>query len=390
MYDVAIVGGGPAGLTAAIYTKRANKNVVVFEAVTCGGQILNTSKIENYPAAPHITGVDFGQTLTKQVEDLGADIKYEKVVHISGTYGDFAIKTEDNEYNARVIILACGTTNRQLEIDREDEFTGKGVSYCATCDGGFYKDKDVAVVGGGNTALHEALYLSDICKTVYLIHRREEFRGSEDLVKKVKKKDNIKLVLNSNVVKLNGEKKLNGIETDRNEKYDVDALFVAIGRIPAVAGIVDGLSVDESGFAVADDSCTTNIPGIYIAGDARTKEVRQLVTATSDGAIAASRALDQLKNPTPRDERYGEWLKLYEVAGIGLKENGLSAASIQEKMNMTYQNAVKYIDALEKINVAKIDLKNQFGHGMNITSLDDFPNPDKFDRKEGDDFLEKL
>ena len=390
MYDIAIIGGGPAGLTAAIYTKRANKNVVVFEAVTCGGQILNTSKIENYPAAPHITGVDFGQTLTKQVEELGADIKYEKVVHISGAYGDFTINTEDHEYHAKVVILACGTTNRQIGIDREEELTGKGVSYCATCDGGFYKDKDVAVIGGGNTALHEALYLSDICKTVYLIHRREEFRAGEDLVRKVKKKDNIKLVLNSNVVKLNGEKKLNGIETDRGEKYDVDGLFVAIGRVPALSGIVDGLSLDNDGFAIADDSCSTNIPGIYVAGDVRTKEIRQLVTATSDGAIAASKALDQLKNPTPRDERYGEWLKLYEVAGIGLKENGLSASSIQEKLGIDYQRAVQYIDALDKIHVAAPDLRNPVGHSVTIASLDDFPNPDNFDRKEGDGFLAKL
>ena len=199
MYDIAIIGGGPAGLTAAIYAKRANKDVALFEAVTCGGQILNTSKIENYPAAPHISGVDFGQTLTKQVEDLGVDIKYEKVTHIGGAYGNFTINTDDHEYTAKVIILACGTTNRQIGIEKEEDLIGKGVSYCATCDGGFYKDKDVAVVGGGNTALHEALYLADICKTVYLIHRRDEFRGSEDLVNKVKKKDNIKLVLNSNI-----------------------------------------------------------------------------------------------------------------------------------------------------------------------------------------------
>lgn len=390
MYDVAIVGGGPAGLTAAIYTKRANKSVVVFEAVTCGGQILNTSQIENYPAAPHISGVDFGQTLTKQVEELGAEIKYEKVVHVTGAYGNFTINTEGHEYHAKTVILACGTTNRQIGVEREDELTGRGVSYCATCDGGFYKDQDVAVVGGGETALHEALYLSDICRTVYLVHRRDTFRGSTDSVNKIKRKKNIKLVLNSNIVKLNGDKKLDGIETDRGEKYAVNGLFVAIGRVPSVAGIVDGLTLDDNGFANANDNCITNIAGIYVAGDARTKDVRQLVTATSDGAIAAASALDQLKNPTPRDARYAEWLKLYETAGIGLKENGLSASSIREKLGISYQDAVKHIDALEEINVAKTDLRNHFGHSMTITTLDDFPNPDVFDRKEGDDFLAKL
>ena len=390
MYDVAIVGGGPAGLTAAIYAKRANKNVVVFEAVTCGGQILNTSKIDNYPAAPHITGVEFGQKLTEQTEELGVEIKYEKVVHISGNYGDFKINTEDHEYSARTTILACGTKNRLMGIDREEELTGKGVSYCATCDGSFYKGKDVAVFGGGNTALHEALYLSSIANKVYLIHRRDQFRASDDLVAKVKKRDNIELVLNSNVAELLGEKKLSGLKTDNGTEITVNALFVAIGREPAISGIYDGLQLDDSGYAAASDNCKTNIPGLFVAGDVRTKEIRQLVTATSDGAIAASAAIDQLQNPTPRDLRYEEWLKLYEIAGIGLKEGGLSASSIQEKMGMDYQSAVRHIDALEKINIAKTDLRNPVGHSVTISSLDDFPNPDEFDRKDGDDFLSKL
>ena len=390
MYDVAIVGGGPAGLTAAIYAKRANKNVVVFEAVTCGGQIINTTKIDNYPAAPHITGVEFGQKLTEQAEELGAEIKYEKVTHIDGNYGAFKITTEDHEYQSRTVILACGTKTREMGIDREDELTGKGVSYCATCDGGFYKNKDVAVFGGGNTALHEALYLADIAKKVYVIHRRDQFRASEDLVAKLKKRKNVELVLNANVAKLFGEKKLNGIETDQGQKIDIDGLFVAIGREPAIAGIVDNLQLDESGYASATDNCKTNIPGLFVAGDVRTKEIRQLVTATSDGAIAATAAIEQLQNPTPRDLRYDEWLKLYKIAGIGLKEGGLSPNSIEEKMGMDYATAVKYIDALDKINVAHSDPRNPVGHSLSIASLDDFPNPDEFDRKEGDDFIAKL
>ena len=363
MYDVAIVGGGPAGLTAAIYAKRANKNVVVFEAVTCGGQILNTTKIDNYPAAPHITGVEFGQKLAEQAEELGAEIKYEKVTHIDGSYGNFKIVTEDHEYQSRTVILACGTKTREMGIGREDELNGKGLSYCATCDGGFYKNKDVAVFGGGNTALHEALYLADIAKKVYVIHRRDQFRASEDLVAKLKKRKNVELVLNANVAKLLGDKKLSGIETDQGQKIDIDGLFVAIGREPAIAGIVDNLQLDESGYASATDNCK---------------------------AIAATAAIEQLQNPTPRDLRYDEWLRLYKIAGIGLKEGGLSPNSIEEKMGMDYATAVKYIDALDKINVAHSDLRNPVGHSLSIASLDDFPNPDEFDRKEGDDFIAKL
>ena len=294
MYDVVIVGGGPAGLTAAIYAVRANKKVLVLEATACGGQIINTSKIENYPAAPDITGLEFGQTLQKQAEDLGVEIEFESVEKIINNDISKLVITEDDQYKARSVIIACGTEPRRLGLENEDKYTGSGISYCATCDGSFYRNKVVAVNGGGNSALHEALYLSEIAEKVFLIHRRNEFRGSADLVEKIKKKDNVELILNANIVGLNGDKKLKSITIshgDKTEELALDGLFVSIGRIPKAKGLIDDLELTEGDYVKADESCTTNIPGVFVAGDARSKEVRQLVTATSDGAIAAEVAL---------------------------------------------------------------------------------------------------
>ncbi len=299
MFDIAVIGAGPAGLTAGIYAARANKKVIVFEALTPGGQIINTSKISNYPAAPGITGPEFGRILTKQAEDLGVRIEYEEVVEIEKDDGVFRIIYPADgvmgAYQARSVIIATGTTPRKLNIPNEEKYEGEGISYCATCDGAFYKDKVVAVNGGGNSALHEALYLSDIADKVYLIHRRDEFRADGALVDKVKSKDNIELVLNANISKLSGEKKLESIELDTGDTITVDGLFVSIGRVPNTHNLIDGLELVEGGYAKADENCHTNIPGIFVAGDVRDKTVRQLVTATSDGAIAATEAINYLK-----------------------------------------------------------------------------------------------
>lgn len=294
MYDIAVIGAGPAGLTAGIYGTRANKKVIVFEMLTPGGQIVNTSTISNYPVAPGITGPEFGQVLSKQAEDLGVEIEYTEVSHIDKADGYFKITTEDDSFEAKTIIIATGTQPRKLELEHEDEFTGKGISYCATCDGAFYKDKVVAVNGGGNSALHEALYLADIASKVYLVHRRTDFRGSEDMVEKIKAKGNVELVLGANITKLNGDKKLTSVETDAGQTLDVDGLFVSIGRIPNAKKLIDGLEVVDGDYVAAGENCITNIPGVFVAGDVRNKELRQLVTATSDGAIAANEALKYL------------------------------------------------------------------------------------------------
>ena len=298
MYDIVIIGGGPAGLTAGIYVRRANKRVLVLEAMVCGGQIVNTSKIENYPVAPGITGPEFGKILQKQAEDLGVEIEFERAKKITGKGGDFTVTTaEDEEYKAKAVILACGTEPRKLGLPNEDRFTGRGISYCATCDGNFYKDKVVAVNGGGNSALHEAIYLSGIAKKVYLIHRRNEFRGGAALVDKVKARDNIELVLDANISALEGDKKLTGIKIDQGGKekdISVDGLFVSIGRAPNAKKLLSDLALTKDEFVAADETCETNISGVFVAGDVRSKDVRQLVTATGDGAVAATVALQYL------------------------------------------------------------------------------------------------
>lgn len=300
MYDIIIVGAGPAGLTAAIYARRASKKVLVLEAKSYGGQIINTLDIENYPVEPHISGFDFATRLYNQAKELEAEIKFEKVVDIKDNDTNKEVITNKSTYKTKTIILATGAENRKLGIENEDSLVGKGVSYCATCDGAFYKGKDVAVQGGGNTALEDALYLSDIAKTVYLIHRRNEFRGDTSIIDKLKKKDNVKFIYNSIVTKLNAKEKLESIEiTDNNKKTStifVSGLFIAIGRVPENQNFSKIINLDESGYVIAKEDCNTNVAGIYVAGDNRVKEVRQLVTAVSDGAVAVKEAIKYINN----------------------------------------------------------------------------------------------
>lgn len=295
MYDIVIIGAGPAGLTAAIYARRAAKKVLVLEAKVYGGQIVNTLDIENYPAEEHISGYDFATKLYNQAKNLGAEIVFEKVTSIETNGKQKKVITTDKTYEAGSIIIATGSENKKLGLPNEDQLIGKGVSYCATCDGAFYKNKKVAVVGGGNTALEDALYLTDIAEKIYLIHRRDEFRGEESTVSRLKDKKNIQFVLNSNVTKLNAEDKLESIEITNNDgetkTIKVDGLFVAIGRIPENKAFADLIKLDEAGYIKANEECHTNIDGIFVAGDNRTKDVRQLVTAVSDGAIAATEAV---------------------------------------------------------------------------------------------------
>lgn len=300
MYDIIIVGAGPAGMTAAIYARRADKKVLVLEAKSYGGQIINTLDIENYPVEEHITGFDFATKLYNQIKNLGAEIIFEKVTEIRDNGSFKGVITNKNIYKTKTIILATGSLNRKLGLSGEDELVGKGISYCATCDGAFYKKKKVAVVGGGNTALEDALYLTDIAETVYLIHRRDKFRGYDSTVNLLRDKKNIEFIYNSNITKLNASNRLESIEVTDSDgnitNIDIDGLFIAVGRIPENEFFSKVINLDNTGYVVANEDCKTNIPGIFVAGDNRTKTVRQLVTATSDGAIAANGAINYINN----------------------------------------------------------------------------------------------
>ena len=294
MYDVIIIGAGPAGLTAAIYLGRAGKKVLILEKNVYGGQIVNSKEVENYPAISKISGFEFSNNLYNQAKNFGAELKYETVVNLTK---DKEVTTNRGKYQAKSIIIATGLSNRTLEIDGVDSFIGRGISYCATCDGNFFKDKVVAVVGGGNTALEDAIFLSNICKKVYIIHRRTTFRGEKILQDILNKKENVEYVLNSNVVKINGNELLESIIINTNNEereLQIDGLFLAIGQIPNNS-YIDIIDLDEKGYAIANEDCKTNIDGIYVAGDFRTKKVRQLVTAASDGATAAINAIEYIE-----------------------------------------------------------------------------------------------
>ncbi len=302
MYDIIIVGAGTAGLSAGIYAVRAGKTALILEASAYGGQIINTPDIENYPGIAHISGFEFATGLYNQAKDLGAEIKFENVLSIEEKAApgsdDFKgsiklITTSSNVYEAKAVILATGAKNRHLNIENEDELVGKGISYCAICDGMFFRNQAVAVNGGGNTAMEDAKFLSNYCSKVYLIHRRDAFRADEKEVERLRQKQNVEFVLNSTVTKLNSDETgLKSIEiTDTFTGYvrtlEVSGLFVAIGQAPDNQSFSNLVSLDEKGYIKADESCITDTSGIFTAGDCRTKAVRQLATAASDGAVAA-------------------------------------------------------------------------------------------------------
>lgn len=296
-YDVIIVGGGIAGLTASIYIKRGNKNVLLLESSAIGGQILSAKDVTNYPGFEHISGLDLMKNVYKQALDLGVDIKYENVLSINGEDNNFSVNTNSTSYNARKIILSLGASPRKLGITNEDKYIGKGVSFCATCDGNFFKNKDVAVIGGGDVALDDALFLSDIVNKVYIVHRRNEFRAEASLVDKVNEKDNIELVMNSDVLSIEGNDFVEKIivkEGDNTKDINVSGVFICIGRMPDTKDFE--IDKDELGYIITDDNLMTSIKGIYAAGDVRKKEVRQLTTAAADGTICAVKILKELQN----------------------------------------------------------------------------------------------
>lgn len=291
MYDIAIVGAGPAGLSAAIYAQRAGKKTVLFEAYTYGGQIINTPKIENYPGIKDISGFDYATGLFDQALSFGAEIVFEQVTAVNKS-DCFVITTTAGTYEAQAVIIATGAKNRHLGLEKEEALTGRGISYCATCDGAFFKGKNVAVNGGGNTAIEDATFLSGYCSKVYVIHRREGFRAEEGSLQALREKDNVEFVLNATITDLVGEDKLSAVVvTDKlsgqTSEIAVDGLFIAIGQVPDNAVFSEIAELDQSGYVLSGEDCTTKTPGLFTAGDCRTKHVRQLVTAASDGAVAA-------------------------------------------------------------------------------------------------------
>lgn len=291
MYDIIVIGGGPAGLTAALYALRAEKSVLVLEGSGFGGQIVYTPKVENFPGTLSMSGAEFADKLVEQVLSLGGQVEFEKVVEVKD--GEIkTIVTDSGEYTAKSIIIATGVKNRHLGVEGEEKLIGRGLSFCAVCDGAFYKGKTVAVVGGGNTAIEDAIYLSALANRVYLIHRRQEFRAEPRLVKELKEKANIELVLDSTVSGFLKEDRLNGIEvinkiTQEKREILIDGIFVAIGQIPQNKIFENVVDLDENGYIIAGEDCKTSAEGIYAAGDCRTKSVRQLTTAVGDGTVAA-------------------------------------------------------------------------------------------------------
>lgn len=328
MYDMIIIGAGTAGLTAAVYAGRSGKKVLVLEAKNAGGQIINSPMVENYPGIKSISGFEFIKGLQEQAADCGAVIKgvaaesitdgdrIKEVAAESITDGDRIkevaaesitdrarikeVVTADGEkMECRAVIIAAGMVYRRLGLENEEAMTGSGVSYCAVCDGAFYRGKDVAVIGGGNTALEDAVFLSEHCRKVYVIHRRDRFRGEARLVDVLHRKENVEFVLESEVTSLRGEERLESIIVKNTvtrviSELKVSGLFVAIGQTPRNEIFRDVVELSEQGYIRADETCHTSTPGIFAAGDCRTKKVRQLVTAAADGAVAALEACKYL------------------------------------------------------------------------------------------------
>ncbi len=304
MYDTIIIGAGPAGFSAALYACRYGMKTLILEEQYTGGQIVNTHEIENYPGFAGIGGGDLMDAFEKQVMGYSPDLKYDGIKGIvlpnMDGNGIFAVQGESGLYEGRTVIICTGQSPRPLGVEREDELKGRGISYCATCDGNFFKGKDVAIVGGGDTAVTEAVFLSRICSNVHLIHRRNEFRASQYEVDKLKQSANIHLHMERRVMKLLGEDRLAGIELGdvsaepATEALDVSAVFVAVGATPRSAAFKDILNMDDYGYILADENTRTNIDGIYAAGDIRKKRLRQVVTAAADGAVAAYEAMEYL------------------------------------------------------------------------------------------------
>ena len=298
MYDIVIIGAGPAGLTAAIYALREEKKVVILEKETIGGKITSSSKVENYPGFKSISGMDLANNLYEQVIDLGGEINIEEVLSIENGKVKKVI-TDENIYETRSIIIASGSKYKTLNLDNEEELIGNGISFCTVCDGSFYKNKNVCVVGGANSALNSALYLSKLCNKVYLVVRGPKLKGDKKVIDNVLSLSNVEVLYNTTVNKyILDNDELVGVEVKSNEcekRLDVEGVFLAIGQSPEINYLNDLIKVDENNYVLASEDCITNIDGIFVAGDVRKKKVRQLTTAVSDGTNAAINAINYLK-----------------------------------------------------------------------------------------------
>lgn len=299
MYDVLIVGAGTAGMTAGIYVQRAGKKALVLDEKGYGGQIVNTATVENYPGFVNISGTEFTERIHEQAVELGVDFKVEKVKNAKKKGEVFVVSTGDSQYEVKSVIIATGVKNRELGIPGEEKFKGSGVSFCATCDGNFFKGRDIAIIGGGNTALEDAEVMSGIANKVYLVHRREEFRGDKLTVKRLSVKDNVEFVLNSKPVEITGGFAVDGLKVENTEDgspktLKVDGIFVAVGQTPDNKAFEGLVKLDSAGYVDAGEDCVTSAEGIFVAGDCRTKKVRQLTTAASDGSVAAAGAVEYI------------------------------------------------------------------------------------------------
>lgn len=302
MHDIIVIGAGPAGLTAALYALRADKSVLVLEKGTFGGQITYSPQIENYPGFAQMSGNEFAEKLIDQVIGQGAEIEMETVTEIRDNGATKTVVTEDGEHEAKAVIIATGVKHRHIGLPNENELVGAGVSYCAVCDGAFFKGQTVAVLGGGNSALQEAVLLSEGCEKVYVIQNLDYFTGEARLVEKLKEKDNVEFIMGTVISALNGENALESLvlrkEADGSEsELKVDGLFVAIGLVPENDAFADVAGLNEWGYIDSDESCVTKTAGVFVAGDCRQKQIRQITTATADGsvaALAACRYIDSL------------------------------------------------------------------------------------------------
>ncbi len=299
LYDIAVIGAGPAGMTAALYAVRAGKSVLLLESEMYGGQIVQSRLVENYPGAPEIGGAELAMKMMEPLSALGLEPTYGKVKSLQKKGDQFEIVTDSEHYTARAVIIATGVGHRKLEVPGEDRLIGSGVSFCATCDGMFFRGREVAVVGGGNTAVQDALVLSELCSRVYLIHRRDGFRAESRLMERMKATDNIECVTDTVVTEMQGSPKLESlilrnVKTEETRTLAVSGVFLAVGNIARNEAFRDLVDLDEAGFILTDADCKTSQAGIFAAGDCRQKKVRQLTTATADGTIAALSAVEYL------------------------------------------------------------------------------------------------